>query len=356
MLKICFCNTMKSWGGGEKWHYEMAKALSERGYDVHFILTLGSEIDKRIKENKIIPHYLKVANLSFLDPFKHKKLVTFFRNQGFDALLVNNPTELKLVAPAAKRAGIKKIIYRRGSDVVVKKKILNQIVFEKIVTDIIANSNATRSSLLYSGMNIADKITVINNGIHPPKESGSQQVLTDNQTIIIGAVGRLSKEKGFHHLISIAKILTDNGKDFKIKIAGRGGQRSELEKQISENGLHGKVELVGFINNVYDFLGNCDIFALPSRYEGFGYVMVEAMFTKKPIVAFEISAAKEIVIHGQTGLLAKPFDLNDFANHLMTLMDNKNLCRKFGLQGEKKAYENYLFDKSVDKILKLITN
>ncbi len=350
-MKICFCNTIASWGGGEKWHLEMALALSQKGHEVSFLLAEGGEIEKKLADSTIEKIPIKIGNLSFLNPFKLLKLATLFRKKQFNALLINNPTELKLIALAGKIAGIKKIIYRRGSDVVVKNYFLNRYILEQAVSDIIANSKATKDSLLKTGIKIRNKIALINNGVSPPLES---LPAVKNKIPVIGAVGRLSHQKGFDFLVEIVNRLKQHDADFKVRVAGEGKERDNIEQLVAKYGLRNHIELVGFVSDVYGFLNQCDIFALPSRYEGFGYVTVEAMFMKKPVVAFDISSTREIVDNRHTAFLVEPYDINGFAEKLKKLLFEPELRRQMGSKGYERAMERYRFQMTVQKIEKMI--
>ena len=72
-------------------------------------------------------------------------------------------------------------------------------------------------------------------------------------------------------------------------------------------------------------MDSIDIFLLTSRWEGFGFVLAEAMAAAKPIVAFDISSNPELVSHGVNGYLAEPFDTGKFTYYLTELINNPNL-------------------------------
>nr|WP_321450059.1 glycosyltransferase [uncultured Carboxylicivirga sp.] len=188
---------------------------------------------------------------------------------------------------------------------------------------------------------------IINNGIHPPT---TEIYRTLGNTPIIGAIGRLEPEKGFDLLIEAAKILKSKGVNFEVRIAGIGSQQLILQELINTNQLQDQVKLVGFKQDIYQFLSDCHIFALSSRYEGFGYVTVEAMFAKLPVVAFKNSAALEIVEDKETGLLVDKFDTTKFAEAIANILNNSQLIELFGEKGYKRAINNYHFSISVKKL------
>ncbi|WP_430812028.1 MULTISPECIES: glycosyltransferase [unclassified Carboxylicivirga] len=353
-MRVCFCNTNRSWGGGEKWHMEMAIALADKpDVQVYFLMSRRSEINKRLKKGKVQKLFLEVSKFSFLNPFRYLQLQGIFKKDDLDVIIFNGPNELKLLARPAKKCGVRKIIYRRGSDKNIKNSFLNRYLLEKVVTHIIANSEATKRSLLFTGINIANKIQVVNNGIQPP--SSALKAPNACRTII-GAIGRLEKEKGFDLLIQAARVLKDRGVDFEIRIAGEGREQSRLTNLIEISGLQKYVILTGFQSDIYQFLSTCHIFALSSRYEGFGYVTVEAMFTGLPVVAFMTSAAVEIVQPEKTGILAQSYDIDEFADGLQKLIADNNYRIRLGKNGRERAYQFYSFEKSVERITNIINS
>lgn len=350
-MNICFCNTNENWGGGEKWHLEMANAISDiPDYNVSFLLSKNSEIDQRLNTKKIQKLYLKVGKLSFLNPAKLFKLFSVLKKSAFDLIIFNGPNELKFISLMAKRSGIDKIIYRRGSDKNIKNSPINRYLLENVVTDIIANSEATKQSLLFTGIDIKDKIRIINNGVQPPK--GIQPNKSADK-MVIGALGRLEPQKGFDFLIQSASVLKKENIDFKLLIAGTGSLERELKNMAINYNIEDHISFVGFKDDVYEFLNSCDVFALSSRYEGFGYVMVEAMFCGKPVVAYDTSSASEIVRNDETGYLIKPYDIKAFANALKKLLDDQEKRSQYGMAGKKLAYEKFSFDESVKQITSL---
>ncbi len=164
--KICFVNTNTSWGGGEKWHYEVATNLSEaEKYSISFIINPQSVLLQKIRKNsKINCFEKKVSNLSFLNLFKLFSTVSFFRKQKINTVIINQPSDLKLIAIVSLFVRKLKIIYRRGSAIPIKNTIFNKFLLLNIVDLIIANSLATKKTIMQNFKNntkLENKIKVI---------------------------------------------------------------------------------------------------------------------------------------------------------------------------------------------------
>jgi glycosyltransferase involved in cell wall biosynthesis len=136
----------------------------------------------------------------------------------------------------------------------------------------------------------------------------------------IGFAGRLVDGKGVDVLLrAFARGASQTGG--RLRIAGDGPQRSELEALARSLSLNGSVEFVGWVPDVASFWGGCDIAAMPSDrlVESFGLSAVEAMACGRPVVAARNGALAEIVDDGATGRLVPPGDVDALAAALEAL-------------------------------------
>jgi glycosyltransferase involved in cell wall biosynthesis len=160
----------------------------------------------------------------------------------------------------------------------------------------------------------AHKRIVIYNGVElktAPGEAG--------ETIL--CMARLSQEKGIDVLIEAMKGLPDQ----KLVIAGDGLARENLEASSGPN-----VEFLGFVDDVPALLSHAAVLAVPSREEGLGLSALEAMAAGVPVVASSIGGLKEVVVHGETGLLIPPGDPAALADALKTLLADPERRRAMG--------------------------
>lgn len=124
----------------------------------------------------------------------------------------------------------------------------------------------------------------------------------------VGFVGRIAKEKGWHHLIPLAQALREQG--CELLIVGDGTQRDRLQHAIDKAGLHDWVTVTGFIANheVPTAMAACSLIVMPSAYEEFGGVSIEALATGVPVVAFAVGGLPEILRGITPDLLIAPED------------------------------------------------
>jgi len=170
--------------------------------------------------------------------------------------------------------------------------------------------------------------SVIPNPVDLPPPSGPRE-----RKSYILAVGRLSHEKGMDLLISAFSRIPDR-RGFSLRIAGEGSERARLEAQIRDLGLGGEVELLGRRNDVYELYEEAAFLVLPSRFEGFGMVLVEAMAFGCPVVAFDCPCGPaEVVRDGLDGLLVPNGDVDALAAALGRMIGDPSLRESLGRAG-----------------------
>jgi len=352
---ICFFNSNIHWGGGEKWHFDMARYLVQKGFSVIICAAPDSALFEKAKSSGIPVYGFYINNLSFLNPFLHFRIRKFFQKQKVTHLVINLPSDLKAAGIAAHKTGVQQIIYRRGSAKPIKNSFLNRYLFKNIIHHVIANSQETKKTILHNNGNLfpKEKITVIYNGIDV-SEYNLPEEAKSRGNIIIGTAGRLSKEKGHKRLLDIASLLKKRNLPFTLKIAGIGPEEHALKQKVHQLALEDHVRLEGFINPFADFLKQIDVFVLPSYYEGFGYVLVEAMAAQKPVLSFDIGASKEIICEGKNGYIIADNNNEKMAEKLITLAKDPELRKQLGRQGKQIVHDKFSFETMYDRFIQTL--
>src|SRR6056297_3528152 len=139
-------------------------------------------------------------------------------------------------------------------------------------------------------------------------EAKATQSGIGDDELVIGALGRLSPEKGFDRLIEAFVQLRQRGLQARLRIAGEGPARAALEKRIAASGHADRIELLGFCADTRAFLERLDLFVLSSLREGLPNALLEAMAMEVPVVATRVGGVPRVVRHGTNGLLVEPGD------------------------------------------------
>lgn len=150
---------------------------------------------------------------------------------------------------------------------------------------------------------------------------------------LLEALGRIAKEQDF-------RLLVVGEDDFRAA-PGKPGLTADLRQRARALGIADRVLFTGPRTDVERVLAACDVFALPSHEEPFGMVYLEAMAMARPVVALRSGATPEIVIHGETGLLAEDGDVEGLAGCLRSLLADPDLRRRYGQAGLERARSEF---------------
>jgi len=140
---------------------------------------------------------------------------------------------------------------------------------------------------------------------------------------VILCVGGLRPEKDQRTLISAFDLVAHDFPDWRLRLVGDGSERSAIEARIAASPFRARIELPGVLHDVASEYAKASIVALPSRYESFGMVAIEAMASGRPVIGFsDCAGAVTLIQHGVNGLVADPFPnrANGLAAALRTLM------------------------------------
>ncbi len=152
-------------------------------------------------------------------------------------------------------------------------------------------------------------------------------------------VGRLEHEKGVHLLLHAVAALRSSGRDVRLVVAGDGTQRDALEALATELAIDAAVHFAGFCDAaaLADLHAAADVAVVPSLYEPFGLVALEAMAAGTPLVAARSGGLVEVVADDRTGLLVAPDDERALAAAVGRVLDDPALADRLRRGGLRRA-------------------
>ena len=199
-----------------------------------------------------------------------------------------------IVEEMAKEYGIEKIIVHAHStgigntkpefsDAVLKKHYkIRSSINQNFATDYWACS-LEAAEWLFGSCIPKNRIRIMNNAVdtdrfmfNPSKRNELRQQYNCEDKLVVGFVGRLEQPKNFEFIMELANDLVKKDYAFSFVIIGDGSKRVFIENKIKEYGIENNFFLIGFQNNVEDWLQMMDVFILPSYFEGFPLVLIEA--------------------------------------------------------------------------------
>lgn len=189
--------------------------------------------------------------------------------------------------------------------------------------------------------------TVVLNGVAPQKQRpDARRILgiPPDATAVVGGIGRLHEQKGWDVLCRAAAIVRRDTPGAHFVIVGEGPEREALEA------VHecGEVHLAGAVEDAAALIEAFDIFVIPSRWEGFGRVAVEAMLVGVPVVASDVGGLPEVL--GDTGILFEVDDAEALAAAIARLVASPNLRAGLGERGRRRAATLFANERMVEEV------
>lgn len=175
---------------------------------------------------------------------------------------------------------------------------------------------AEKTHLIY---NFFDQGAILEAGRVPYKFPGARPALL--------SVGRMTEPKQYPRFLDVLARLRDEDFAFSWHVLGEGAQRQEIEDKIRALQLEDRVFLHGLTDNPYKYMKNCDLFVLPSGWEGFPTVTVEAKILGCPVLATDVAGIREQLCHGETGWIVENNE-DAIYEELKYLLQNLELRRK----------------------------
>ncbi|MCX7947846.1 MAG: glycosyltransferase family 4 protein [candidate division WOR-3 bacterium] len=343
MEKILVILSNNNFSGGEKVAIEVAKALKNKFEFIFFIPKIPKESLLR-----------KIENFKFY--YAKKSII-------FEALKVIDNENIKLIHSHGIRAGfwgkiikilkpkIKHIYTIHGIHYLHRKFPLNKImhlcetISNKFLVEKIVCVGKDDFEFLKKYSN---KIILIQNGIEV--ENFIENTMK-NEKITLLTISRLHYQKDITTLIKSISLIRDL--DIVLYIIGDGPEREKLENMTKELKLEDKVVFLGFIENAENYIKNCDIFILSSRWEGLPLVILEAWKHKKPVLASNVVGIRSLISNYEDGILFELGNSVELSKKIVELVYNQNLRKSLGENGYKKLLKEYSLELMVSKYEKV---
>lgn len=173
---------------------------------------------------------------------------------------------------------------------------------------------------------LADKTHVLCNFFDTQsiRTPAAEPFICQEEGPILLSVGRMTAQKSYLRFLDVLARLRDEGYPFHWFVLGTGAQLEEIKAKISALGLSDRVHLEGLTDNPYKYMKHCDLFVLPSDWEGFPTVTVEAKVLGCPVLATDVSGIREQLVHGKTGWIVENEE-NAIHAGLRYLLDNPDV-------------------------------
>ncbi|MFW9967512.1 MAG: N-acetyl-alpha-D-glucosaminyl L-malate synthase BshA [Candidatus Thorarchaeota archaeon] len=178
---------------------------------------------------------------------------------------------------------------------------------------------------------------------------GEEAKELDPESKILLHASNFRKVKRVTELIDVMRIVVDHFPKARLIIAGDGPTRIEVERKIEALDLCDNVHLLGVKSNMQEIMCSADVFLLNSTLEGMPLVLLEAMSCSLPVVTTPAGGIPELVRPGKDGLVTRGFEVDEFAQAIIEILEDDSLRSKIGKAGRKRVEESFSSDVIVSK-------
>lgn len=345
-------------GGAEKTLFTLATLLDPKRHQVAGVVSVKPEgpYAQKLKQQGLHVETLGLAGAPRpADAARLAEVITRLRPDVVHAVMFKAIQLCRLAKPkvpfAFKLVSSPRVHYRTRS--------LWTLLLDRALKNrddlLIAECDASRDYLVGRLGYAPAKVRTIRNGVDlagwpvskVDRQKRRMELRLGSGDILVGAVGRLDKQKGFSTLIDAMSRLKKTG--LRCVILGEGPERARLEAQIRRHELETRVWLYGERPDIAAWLSAFDIACLPSLWEGLPNSLLEAMALGLPVVASGVDGVPEVVENGKTGLLVPPAAPAALAKALQELADRPERRAALGAAAHAAVMEKFTVRRMMDE-------
>ena len=358
-----------TFGGSGVLATELGKALADKGHNIHFI-TYQQPVRLSGFHANISYHEVRVPTYPLFD---YPPYETALASTMVD-VIINNNVELLHVHYAIPHASAaymaKQILSKEGIQIPVittlhgtditlvgRDKTYSPVVtFSMNESDALTAVSKNLRDETYRNFKIEKEIEVIYNFVdvkrfnRKPILAFKQVIAPNNERILLHA----SNFRKVKRVGDVVKVFSEVNKEIpsKLLFVGDGPERSHIEGLCRESAAHHDIRFLGRQEQMEDILAISDLFLLPSEYESFGLVALEAMAAGVPVISTNVGGLPEININGVTGFISDVGDVGNMSSNIIALFQDDKAFQEMKRHSIEQA-QKFDIDKIVPEYEKL---
>lgn len=369
-MKILFIQKEGGIFGAENYHLAIIPALQRYGIKIDFLrlytdyqLGKDSEFVKRLERLGVLVYQVNIGRLPGIQDLR--QVAAIVKKGRYDivhshlihadlyAALVKKFFRVRSKFVSTKHGYDNAYTARYGFDPAFQKRT-PYFLISRWAESIMDRSYTISKGLLdffyATGLSSPQKMELIYYGFDvPPAEepSGSENYRRSDHQLCIA--GRLVEFKGHAWALQALKILVREYPDCKLVILGTGAYENILREKVDELQLTDHVDFLGYRKDVSHWMKYSDVVIVPSRSEGFGVVFLEAFNARTPVVAFDVPAANELIEDQVSGVLVKPYSVEEMARKISLLLNDRPMAKRYSERAYTLAKERFSVRVMVDQ-------
>jgi glycosyltransferase involved in cell wall biosynthesis len=346
--------TSTKFGGLEHYFIELSRYCKNKGYDSVFQYNTLPQSKYYLNELDKLGVRIIVTNLG--DGVFRSIIKTFGLIRTIKPLILQTHFSPPIfTAPMSRFLGVKKSFAFVHALYRLKKTSLKRFDYNWY-DKVLCVSNAIANELRDAG--VKSKISTHYLGLFGKREKSNehrkkirQEFKISDEAMVLACIAFDHSLKGIDILLNAFNIVREKFPKLHLIIVGVDEQSSALPSQASALGLSGCVHWAGIRDAGWQILNAADIYLQPSRSEGLGLAIMEAMSLELPVIASRVGGIPEIVIDEKTGYLFSPEDIPGFSAAISKMLSSPNKARSMGKEGCLKFQQQFQGEKSIKKLV-----
>jgi glycosyltransferase involved in cell wall biosynthesis len=344
------------WGGQEQRIILECRKMQQLGHNIIIACQPGSGIfGEAVRQG--IPVEKVVIKGSYDIKAIHR-LFRIIRKHRIDVVNTHSGKDSWVGGIAAKLAGVPLLVRTRHLSVPISNNPFNFI--HRLFDGFITTGEAIRNTMISDNRIPPEKIVSISTGVDTDRfnpdfacgELKKRELGIEQNCRVVTMIAVLRSMKRHDLLIEVARQLIGEFPDVRYLVVGEGPMRNVISERLQEAQLQDLFILSGYRTDIPELLSISDIVVLTSdRFEGVPQSLSQAMAMARPVVAAPVGSIPELVINGETGLIAETGNADSFSAALRRLLDDESLRVRIGTAARKHVLDNYTADIMAEKTL-----
>ncbi|MGE5315834.1 MAG: glycosyltransferase family 4 protein [Acidobacteriota bacterium] len=359
---ICFSHSL---GGLELSSLHLAESMRAKGVDAWLVVPPSSPLQARATASGIGTAAF-MPRLKYFDCAAALKLFRFLRERRIDTAILMRSQDINIAAMAKLFApSVRLIFYQQMASGHNKRDVLHTWIYSKLSLWLSLTQHMQNEMLSCTRLP-REKAHVVPLGTDLRRFDPSLYAQSDARAsfglpcdrMLVGVLGRLDPGKGQEVFIRAIPSVIARHPEALFVIAGdetanEPGYKKVLEALSAELGVGSHLRFMRFTDDVPRFMAAMDVMTLPSPFETFGLVVIEAMAMEKTVIATNAGGVPELVSDNASGLLIEPRNHGALADAVNRVLDDERLRRRLAANARAAAVRRFDFERCVETILEL---
>jgi L-malate glycosyltransferase len=360
-VKVLHVNTERTWRGGEQQVLYLMRGLRAAGVEQELIAVPEAVILRRAQDDGLPAVAQRMRGE--VDLPAARAIAARLRAGRFDVIHMHTSHAHTLGVLAARLAGRRRrgerpvtVVSRRVDFSIHKRRLLDfsRLKYTWGVDRIVCVSDMIRRVLLADGLPPA-LLSVVHSGVDLSRFERVPDRSHDYRrefgvplgAPVIGNVAHCAEHKGQRDLLDAAPAVLRKFPEARFLVVGEGELLAALEEQAARLGIADRVLFPGFRTDVPALLAWFDVFCFPSRQEGLGTSVLDALAMARPVVATAAGGIPEMIHGGEQGLLVAPADPQALADSLLWMLDHREQAAAMGAAGRERVQREFSVEHTV---------